>query len=207
MGWFRRNKKNDTKEHGKPPRQTEEKIDIENANSNMSADGSTMSSLSNEQVEDCKEAFSVFVNEEGLVDIQKIGPMIRALGDKITDDEVQVLTDEYDHKHFEKGGFIDFHTFMDLVKPRIIAKNEIYNDISIDKLFNEFDVDGNGYISASELRQSLHKLGKNFRAVAEELTDEDVEEIMIESDLDGDGQISYSEFVIMIPRLNQIIEG
>ena len=28
------------------------------------------------------------------MDIQKIGPMIRALGDKITDDEVQVLTDE-----------------------------------------------------------------------------------------------------------------
>ena len=69
MGWFRRNKKDDSKEeHGKPPRrQKEEKLDIENQNSNMSADGdgSTMSSLSNEQVEDCKEAFSVFVNQEG----------------------------------------------------------------------------------------------------------------------------------------------
>jgi Ca2+-binding EF-hand superfamily protein len=113
---------------------------------------------------------------------------------------------QYDHAHFERGGKIDFYNFIELMKPRIIEKNEKYNEVSIDQLFKEFDDDGDGYISAKELRQSLQKLGDNFAAVAEELTVEDVEEIMLESDLDGDGRISYSEFTIMIPRLNQIIE-
>ena len=54
----------------------------------------------------------------------------------------------------------------------------------------EFDGDGDGYISAGELRQSLHKVGYKFAAAAKELTDDDVEEIMIELDLDSDGRTS-----------------
>ena len=92
------------------------------------------------------------------------------------------------------------------MRPRLIEKNQVYNEVNIDKLFGEFDVDGDGYITATELRQSLQKLGPSFAAVADELTDEDVEEIIIENDEDGDGRISYSEFVKMIPRLNRIIE-
>lgn len=100
---------------------------------------------------------------------------------------------------------------MEIMTPRIIKNNNLYNKVQIDKLFKEFDLDGDGYICASELRQSLKKIGPGFATIADDLTDEDVEEILeeilMESDLDGDGKISYSEFAIMIPRLNQIIEG
>jgi len=101
---------------------------------------------------------------------------------------------------------MDCIQFIDLMRPRIIQKNQVYNEVSIDKLFSEFDVDGDGYITAPELRQSLQKLGPSFAAIASELTDDDVEEIIMESDMDGDGRISYSEFVNMIPRLHEIIE-
>ena len=84
-----------------------------------------------------------------------------------------------------------------------MKRNQVFN---VKELFKEFDIDGDGYISATELRLSLKKLGSNFAAIADDLTDEDVEEIMIEADLDGDGRISYSEFAIMIPKLNQILE-
>lgn len=54
--------------------------------------------------------------------------------------------------------------------------------------FNSFDStcfqDGNGYISAAELRHVMTNLG-------EKLTDEEVDEMIREADIDGDGQVNY----------------
>ena len=54
-----------------------------------------------------------------------------------------------------------------------------------------FDKDGNGFISAAELRHVMTNLG-------EKLTDEEVDEMIAEADVDGDGQINYEEFVKMM---------
>ena len=54
-----------------------------------------------------------------------------------------------------------------------------------------FDRDGNGFISAAELRHVMTNLG-------EKLTDEEVDEMIREADVDGDGQINYEEFVKMM---------
>lgn len=51
--------------------------------------------------------------------------------------------------------------------------------------------DGNGYISAAELRHVMTNLG-------EKLTDEEVDEMIREADIDGDGQVNY-EGIIWIP--------
>lgn len=47
-----------------------------------------------------------------------------------------------------------------------------------------FTQDGNGYISAAELRHVMTNLG-------EKLTDEEVDEMIREADIDGDGQVNY----------------
>ena len=54
----------------------------------------------------------------------------------------------------------------------------------IREAFRVFDKDGNGYISAAELRHVMTSLG-------EKLTEEEVEEMIIEADTDGDGQLNY----------------
>lgn len=51
--------------------------------------------------------------------------------------------------------------------------------------------DGNGYISAAELRHVMTNLG-------EKLTDEEVDEMIREADIDGDGQVNY-EGIMWIP--------
>ena len=54
-----------------------------------------------------------------------------------------------------------------------------------------FDKDGNGFISAAELRQVMSNLG-------EKLTDEEVEDMIREADLDGDGQVNYDGMLISL---------
>ena len=54
----------------------------------------------------------------------------------------------------------------------------------IREAFKVFDKDGNGFISASELRTVMTSLG-------EKLTDEEVDEMIHEADTDGDGQVNY----------------
>jgi len=51
-------------------------------------------------------------------------------------------------------------------------------------LFTGLCQDGNGYISAAELRHVMTNLG-------EKLTDEEVDEMIREADIDGDGQVNY----------------
>ena len=54
----------------------------------------------------------------------------------------------------------------------------------IKEAFRVFDKDGNGFISAAELRHVMTNLG-------EKLTDEEVDEMIREADVDGDGQVNY----------------
>ena len=54
----------------------------------------------------------------------------------------------------------------------------------IREAFRVFDKDGNGFISAAELRHVMTNLG-------EKLTTEEVDDMIREADADGDGQVNY----------------
>ena len=54
----------------------------------------------------------------------------------------------------------------------------------IREAFRVFDRDGNGYISAVELRHVMTNLG-------EKLTDDEVDELIREIDVNNDGQVNY----------------
>jgi hypothetical protein len=54
--------------------------------------------------------------------------------------------------------------------------------------FKDFDTDGDGFISPSELRQGMSQLGK-------EATDAEIAQVFTHFDANSDGEISYEEFV------------
>ena len=70
---------------------------------------------------------------------------------------------------------------------------ETDSDEELREAFRVFDKDGNGFISAAELRHVMTNLG-------EKLTDEEVDEMIREADIDGDGQVNYEgeDFVFNI---------
>merc|ERR1712113_653206 len=85
-------------------------------------------------------------------------------------------------------GRIDFPDFLSLMARRL---KDTDTEEELIEAFKVFDRDGDGFISAGELRYSMTNLG-------EKLSDIEVDEMIREADLDNDGQINYDEFVKMM---------
>ena len=60
-------------------------------------------------------------------------------------------------------------------------------DLLLEVFFGFFDKNGDGYISRSELKEALDKLGEDF-------SDDEIEFMIREADTDQDGEIDYKEF-------------
>lgn len=85
-------------------------------------------------------------------------------------------------------GSINFAQFLSLIARKI---KDTETEEELIEAFEMFDLDGNGVISAAELRYVNSNLDKM-------LTDEELDEMIFEADANGDGQIDYEEFVRMM---------
>jgi calmodulin len=81
-------------------------------------------------------------------------------------------------------GLIDFQVFCDLVSKEMKAP---IGEQEIIEAFQVFDRDGNGMISAAELRHIMTSIG-------EKLTDEEVDEMLREAEVDGTLTKTYRRF-------------
>jgi calmodulin len=163
---------------------------------------STVWKLSERQMEECEDVFAVFADENELVKDLHIGKMFKAIGYNPKPEELEGIIVNLKE---QKGGHMDFSTFVQMVAPHIVdTTSEVYySDEKIKIAFERFDLDKDGFISASELRTALSEaFCQGMKRVAETLDDGDIEEVIAEADLDGDGRISFEEFRIMIPHLS-----
>jgi len=146
------------------------------------------SDLTQQQIAHFGETFSIYDKDEvGLISTKHLGTVMRTLGLNPTDAELQSFTNEVEHDE-DGHGLIDFEIFLVMMARQIRESSpNIQKDI-VDA-FKVFDKDGNGFISAAELRHVMMNLGK------QKLSEEDAEEMIREADVDGDGQINYEDFV------------
>ena len=111
-----------------------------------------LENLTDEQIAEFKEAFQIFDKDgDGSITTKELGTVMRSLGQNPSDDEIRQMIIDVDE---DKSETIDFKEFLGLM-----AKKMKEND-SEDELieaFKVFDRDGNGKISAHELRYVIFR--------------------------------------------------
>ena len=143
-------------------------------------------SLTEEQIADCKEAFSLFdKNDDGSITCDELRTVMTSLGENPTTSDLEEMIQEVDS---DGNGKIEFSEFLTMMTRKMGTRS--FNDEALEA-FKVLDKDGSGSISESELRQIMNNIG-------EDVTDEEIKEMMNEADLDGDGQVSFKEFAAMI---------
>ena len=144
------------------------------------------SQMTEEQIAEYKEAFSVFdKNGDGAITRDELGTVMRSLGQNPTETDLQDIINEVDA---DRDGAINFQEFLTMMG---LKMEEVNREAELREAFSLFDKDSNGLISAEELRLVMKNLGEN-------LTDGEIGEMMREADTDGDGHINYDEFVKMM---------
>ncbi|XP_029917891.1 calcium-binding protein 2 isoform X1 [Myripristis murdjan] len=143
-----------------------------------------------EEIEELREAFVEFdKNKTGYISHRDLGECMRTMGYMPTEMELIELSQQI------CGGKVDFEDFVELMGPKMLA--ETADMIGVKELrdaFKEFDANGDGQISITELREAMKKL------MGEQLTNREIDEILRDVDLNGDGLVDFEEFVRMMSR-------
>ncbi|KAJ3680477.1 hypothetical protein LUZ60_016755 [Juncus effusus] len=144
-------------------------------------------SLSKE--EDIKGLKQMFNNMDtdgsGTITLEELKTGLSRLGSNITEGEVKQLLDAAD---VDKDGTIDYIEFV----TAMIHKHKLDNEDNINRAFQYFDKDGNGYITMDELRQAM-----TMYAMGDDAT---INEVLEDVDTNKDGIINYEEFAEMMRR-------
>ena len=134
---------------------------------------------------DAKEIFGLYDKlGNGTVPSKDLGEVLRAVGQNPTKkelDEIRAKIDPKGDKPIPFAEYLKIQNRPDAFKAHGTEEEFVQG-------FAVFDRDGNGLISAGELRYVLTSLG-------EKLTDRDVDELLRGVETDKDGFINYSEFV------------
>merc|ERR1712226_537415 len=120
---------------------------------------------------------------DGAITTKEFGTVMRSLGQNPTEAELADMINEIDT---DGSGLVEFPEFLTMMARKL--KDGQDSEEEVIEAFKVFDKEGNGFISAAELRHIVTNLG-------EKLTDEEADEMLREADIDGDGQINYEEFV------------
>ncbi|XP_007256124.2 calcium-binding protein 2a isoform X1 [Astyanax mexicanus] len=143
-----------------------------------------------EEIEELKEAFKEFDKDrDGFISCKDLGECMRTMGYMPTEMELIELSQQI------CGGRVDFEDFVELMGPKMLA--ETADMIGVKELrdaFREFDSNGDGQISLTELREAMKKL------MGEQLNAREIDEILRDVDLNGDGLVDFEEFVRMMSR-------
>ncbi|KAK9669052.1 hypothetical protein RND81_13G105800 [Saponaria officinalis] len=149
-----------------------------------------MEAFEEEQMTQLKTIFTRFdMDEDGSLTLLELAALLRSLGLKPTGDQLDAMLTTMDRN---QNGFIEFdelfHTILPQMNDQIMA-----NQGHLSEVFNMFDRDGNGVITAAELAGAMSKMGQP-------LSYRELMEMISLADADGDGVIDFQEFASVMAK-------
>merc|ERR1712010_134947 len=124
-----------------------------NTNRNMGRPGKKKVGLSEEQVEEIREAFTLFDSDaSGAIDVRELKVAMRALGFEIKNEELKKMVSDIDN---DGNGTIEFAEFLGMMTGKMGEKD------SRQDMINQADRDGDGAINMDEFYRIMKKKG-NF---------------------------------------------
>jgi Ca2+-binding EF-hand superfamily protein len=148
--------------------------------------------LTDEQLCDYMEAFKFFDKDgNGSIEMKELQYVLKRLGVEPTTQEVKEMLDMIDT---DRSGTIEFPEFLNML---CTAEQEAVDpQQEVEETFKVFDINGDGFISATEFKSVLTQIG------GANVTDEQVEAMIAEVDLNGDEQIDIYEFKRLMSSLS-----
>ncbi|KAJ2519874.1 hypothetical protein GGI11_002448 [Coemansia sp. RSA 2049] len=134
------------------------------------------------QISEFKEAFGIFDNNsDSIIDRDDLREMLGSLGQNVTDSYIDAMVNE-------APGPINFTMFLTLMGEHLSGTDP---ESEILAAFQAFDIDGNGLISADELKGALMEMGDRF-------SQKEVDLLFKHAPITPDGFLKYREFVQML---------
>ena len=144
-----------------------------------------MANFTAEQLAAFRENFSRYdVDKNGSIAGAELHPLLESLGYSTSASQVKAFLKSVDTNH---SGSIEFDEFVAMVAQKIKSDPAL-------KFFQALDKNGDGYLSADELRTALQQFGQS-------VSEEDLARYIAKADKDGDGKVNYEEFAILMSRL------
>ncbi|KAF3851007.1 hypothetical protein F7725_012779 [Dissostichus mawsoni] len=131
-----------------------------------------------------RDAFKEFdKDKDGFISCKDLGNCMRTMGYMPTEMELIELSQQI---NMNLGGHVDFEDFVELMGPKLLAETaDMIGIKELKEAFREFDTNGDGAISTSELRDAMRKL------LGQQVGLKEVEDILRDVDLNGDGLSLY----------------
>merc|ERR1712022_112187 len=127
--------------------------------------------LSDEQLDEIREAFSLFDSDaSGMIDVRELKAAMRALGFEVKNGVTDIDNDG--------NGTIEFTEFLQMMTGKMGEKDTRED---IEKVFKLFDDDNTNKISFRNLARVAEELGEN-------IDDEELQDMINQADRDGDGE-------------------
>merc|ERR1712225_108727 len=158
------------------------------------ARGKKKGALSEEQMDEVREAFGLFDNDaSGATDVRELKAAMRALGFEIKNEELKKMVTDVDN---DGNGTIEFGEFLHMMTAKMGEKDTRED---IEKVFKLFDNDSTNKISFRNLARVAEELG-------EHVDDEELQDMINQSDRDGDGEINLDEFYRIMKKKGNFLE-
>jgi len=144
-----------------------------------------------DQVEQLKRIFSRFdMDSDGSLTMLELAALLRSLGLKPSEDRLHTMLAAMDSNG---NGRIEFEEFFKAIMPDLNKEEVMVNQGRLLEVFDIFDRDGNGVITAIELAGAMAKMNSP-------LTYRELMEKMKEADLNEDGAINFHEFTTIMAK-------